>query len=206
MFFLRFSIRPAESHPEHGVLGEGLVNCWINRPTLSTADRVARTEIKRRGWEILEREVAEEVTADDYDDEDGWREFYEQALKDREVFDYHLSPRFPVYWVVASVERGSPPEAAEAHYFLCGDQLTDEGESVAVPDFWNEYRRQTAQDAARAAIAEAGWAVTGIVSHQPCGRGDLPEELRFYYDEAEDAGACIVFVHDGDEPTEGEEA
>lgn len=196
MFFLRYRVLPSESHPNAVVSGEGLVNCWVNRPTLATADRVARGDIARRGWEVLEREAADEVTADAYDDEDGWRTYYEQALTDREVFVYHTSPRYPLYWVVASVEGGDPPGACEAHYFLCGEQLAGEGELVASPDFWDEYRRQTAQDAARAAVAGAGRAVAAIVSHRPCGRRDLPEELRFYYDEAEGSGACLVFVDD----------
>jgi hypothetical protein len=204
MFFLRYSIVPTESHPGFAVLGEGLVNCWINRPTLTTADRAARADIKRSGWEVLERETAEEVTEDDYDDEDGWREYYRQALTDREVFVYHTSPRYPVYWVVVAVSRGEPPEDAEAHYFLCGEQLLGEGERTDSPDFWDDFKRQTAQDAASAAIAEAGWTVTRIVSHRPCGSRDVPEELRFYYEEAEDSGACIVFVHDGEDAQGGE--
>lgn len=198
MYFLRYAITPAESHPEFGVLGEGLVNCWVNRPTLATADRVARADVAARGWAVLEREAAEEVTAADYDEEDEWRGYYEQALTDREVYAYHTSPRYPVYHVVAAVERAAPPEAAEAHYFVCGEWLTDGDESVAVPDFWDESRRQTVLDAAGAAIRVAGWVVTGVVSHDPCGRSDLPEDMQFYYDEAEESGACLVFVRDGE--------
>ena len=53
--------------------------------------------------------------------------------------------------------------------------------------------------AARRAIRNAGWAVTSIREHWPCGRGDIAADMTFYYDEAETDGACLVFLHDGDD-------
>src|SRR6516162_8705769 len=108
MYFLHYRVIPAKANPERDCLGEGLVCCWIERPSLAEADRVARREIRGRKWQILERETAEQVTAEDYAEDLEWQQYYEQALLDKEVFLYHVSPRFPVYWVSAIVEQGSP--------------------------------------------------------------------------------------------------
>ena len=35
-----------------------------------------------------------------------------------------------------------------------------------------------------------------------CWRMDVPEDIVFAYDEAEESGSCIVFVHDGDKPND----
>ena len=71
-------------------------------------------------------------------------------------------------------------------------------EDVYDPDFWTGECGRTAVAAAHEAIGEAGWTVTAVVEERPCGRRDLSEDLVPYYDEAEDAGSCLVFVHEGD--------
>ncbi len=194
MFFLRYSAFPTELHPEYNLLGEAFICCWIDEPTLAAADKVARRDIENQLWRIHEREAGEKVTEANYAEDDDWLEYYRQALTDKTVYLFHESPRFPVYWVVANVQQGE--EVAEAHYFLLGASLIDEDESVAVLGFWKGARRRTALDAARTAIAEAGWKLLEIVSDKPCGREDLPEEMHLYYDETEENGAALVFVHD----------
>src|SRR5262249_60687684 len=77
MFFLQYRIFPTDAHPERDRLGEGLVNCWIDRPTLDEADNVARADVQSRHWQILEREEAAKVSAADYDDNPEWLEHYE---------------------------------------------------------------------------------------------------------------------------------
>ena len=196
MFFLRYLAVPARDHPEHGVLGEAFVCCWVVRKTLVGAERAARRNLRAERWHVLGRDAAHAVSAADYPAGDEWRAFHDQALTDGEVYLFHTSPRFPVYLVVAAVERRTPRQAAEAHYFISGESLVGEGRNVAVPNFWSKARRQRARKAARDAIAEAGWNVLRVVSEQPCGQTDLPEDFRRYYDEAEEAGACLVFVHD----------
>jgi hypothetical protein len=207
MFFLRYTVVPARTHPERGWLGEGLVNCWIDRRTLAAADRAARKDIREQKWDIRARETAEEVTAADYVENDEARAYYEQALTDKEVFLYHISPRYPVYAVLAAVERKAPRETADALYLIAGEALLRKREeSVAVPGFWDPARCTRAVAAARKAIRAAGWTVVSVREQWPCGRDNLVEDMRFYYDEAEDDGACLVFVHEGepdaDEPSE----
>ena len=193
MYFLRYSAFPTEVHPEQAVLGEAFICCWIERPTLAAADKQARKDITSQHWRITQRDAAAKVKDTDYDDDDSFGEYYEQALIDKEVYLYNLSPRFPVYWVVAHVQREA--DVAEAHYFLTGESLVDEGENIAVPAFWDS-RRDAVLAAAREAITEAGWKILAIASDKPCGREDLPEEMHFYYDETEENGACLVLVHD----------
>jgi hypothetical protein len=195
MFFLRYSIVPAADHPRFDELGEALVLCWIERASLAEADEVARHDIARQQWQILEREAGEAVTAADYDSDDDFRERYEQALIDKEVYQYYLSPRYPVYWVNAALRQGS--ETAEAHYFLCNEALREEGDDVYDPAFWDGEREEAVFQAALEAIREAGWELTAPLEGRPCGRGDVPEELLGPYDKAEEGPTpCLVFLHD----------
>src|SRR5262245_23378657 len=59
MFYLQYRVLPSSGNPRREQLGEGLVCCWIDRPTLRQADRVARRAIQRENWEVLEREFGE---------------------------------------------------------------------------------------------------------------------------------------------------
>lgn len=201
MFFLQYVANTSETHPEHGLLGDAFLCCWIDAPTLDLADAVARTEIDSQHWLIREREEAGEVQATDYDEDDENREFYEQALTDKTVYVFHTCPRYPVYWVAAAVEKDG--QVAEAHYFLAGASLVGEDDDVAIPGFWDGPHRETALTEAQGELAGSGWTLKEITSHKPCGREDVPEDLQFYYDAAEEDGACLVFVHDGEPPEDG---
>jgi hypothetical protein len=195
IYFLRYSLVPAPDHPDAERLGEAVVLCWIDRASLAEADREARRDIAGQQWRVVKREAGKAVTAADYDNDDELRERYKQALTDKEVYHYHLSPRHPVFWVNASLRRGD--ETAEAHYFLCNEALRDEGDDVYDPAFWAGEREEAAFRAALEAIEEAGWEVTAPLEGRPCGRGDVPEELLAYYDEAEEGPEpCLVFLHD----------
>ncbi|MDB5311217.1 MAG: hypothetical protein JWO38_5419, partial [Gemmataceae bacterium] len=108
-----------------------------------------------------------------------------------------------VYWVTISVQKGYPSVSAEAHYFLGNEAVMEEDEDPFAPDFWDSYR-ETAVAEAVAEITGAGYTIAAVVSDQPCNRDELPEDLVPYYDEAEDSGSCLVFIHD-DEPSEEDE-
>jgi hypothetical protein len=195
MYFLRYSLAPAADHPRAEELGEAVVLCWIERASLAEADKVARKDIARQKWQVLEREAGKAVTAADYDRDDELRERYKQALVDKEVYSYHLSPRYPVFWVNAAIRRGD--ERGEAHYFLCNAAFSDDEADVYDPAFWDGEREAVVFRAALEAIEEAGWTVTAPLEGRPCGRGDVPEELVDYYDEAEEGPTpCLVFLHD----------
>lgn len=202
MYFLRYHARPAAEHPEAGRVGAASVVCWIDRPSLDEADAAARADIEGQHWEVLDRDAGEEVSAEDYGPDDEWRANYEQALTDREVYVYHTSPRFPVYWVSGTAIQGSPPETAEVHYFLCGDAVADDVDDLYDPVFWAGARGQSAVDTAQEMVEGEKWTVAGPLTGRPCGVQDLPEELVEYYDEAEEDGSCLVFLRDGEPPQE----
>jgi hypothetical protein len=202
MYFLRYHARPTAAHPEAERVGAASVVCWIDRPSLDEADAAARADIAAQHWEILDRDAGEAVTAEDYAPDDEWRGYYEQALTDREVYVFHTSPRFPVFWVSAAATHASPPETAEVHYFLCGDAVADDADDLYDPAFWSGTRGQEALDTIREAIEAEGWAVAGPINGRPCGVQDLPEELVEFYDEAEEGGSCLVFLRDGEPAAE----
>src|SRR5208283_4956474 len=202
MYYLQYRVLPATTNPRRERLGEALVCCWIDRRSLTEADRVARRDIRRENWEVLEREYGEPVTEADHGDDEEFLQYYRQALTDKEVFAYHLSPRYPVSWVTASVVRDPSTEAAEAHYFLSGDSILQEGDDLYDPGFWSGELEQLAVSGAVEAIGAEGWVVAGLSERRPCGRGDVPKELVFYYDEAEDSGSCLVFMHEGDDESD----
>jgi hypothetical protein len=198
MYFLSYQVKPSKIHPERERYGDSWVNCWIGRRTLRAADRIARRELESQHWDIVQRETAEVVTADSYDADDINRQYYEQALLDESVFVYHISPRYPVFGVIAEVEQDSPRERCTALYLITGESLFRKREkSVAEVNFWDKVRRELAIAEARKAIRDAGWKVVSIQESWPCGQSDLAEDMHFYYDEAEESGACLVFIHDG---------
>jgi hypothetical protein len=197
MFYLQYRVLPGATNPRREQLGEGMVCCWIDRPTLRGADRVARRAIRRDHWDVLEREVGEPAAESDHGDDEGWVRYYRQAVIDKEVYLFNLSPRFPVYWVTASVTRKSSREAAEAHYLLAGASIVQDGDDLYAPDFWSPELEQLAVAGAVEAVEAEGWVVTEVSHRRPCGRGDVPEELVFAYDESEESGCCLVFFRDG---------
>jgi hypothetical protein len=195
MYFFRFRLVPMEDHPERDRMGEAWVCCWIERGSVSEAEEIARQDIRNEKWSVVEREWASVVTEADYSKDDDLLSYYKQALVDKEVFLYHFSPRYPVYWVTASVKKNSSAELALAHYFCCNALPQKEWENVYDPSFWTGKREREALKAARDAIGRDGWTLISILEKRPCGQCDVPEDLAPYYDEAEGSGSCVVFIH-----------
>jgi hypothetical protein len=198
MYFLRYAAMPSNTHPEHDRLGEAYICCWIVRRSLAAADKVARREIRKQQWRILERDCGYIIRESDYDDGHDGVECFRQARVDRQVFQFYLSPRFPVFQVTANVKKRVAGETAVAHYFLAAEAIMQKRDDVYDPGFWIGSRSRLAVASARKAIEHAGWRVTGILARRPCGACDLPTDFQRYYDEAEDLGACLVFVHDSE--------
>jgi hypothetical protein len=90
MYFLMFEATPrryARIAPE---AAGAYVNCWIDRPTLGEAIRVARAGIEAEGWIVGEPDEAYEVDASTYPPGQAGRECFEQALIDKEVWRFHV--------------------------------------------------------------------------------------------------------------------
>jgi hypothetical protein len=92
MYFVLFEATPRrDARTAPGAAG-AYVSCWIERPTLDEAVRVARSGIEAEGWIVDEPDEAYEVGAADYPPGKDGREYFEQALIDKEVFAFHLFP------------------------------------------------------------------------------------------------------------------
>jgi hypothetical protein len=63
------------------------------------------------------------------------------------------------------------------------------------PDFWSGACVERAVAIATEAISENGYKVMRLLEHFPSRRDESSGDCRFY-DEAEENGLCIVFIHD----------
>lgn len=92
MFFLLFEATPRSDNPEGEEHGGAFVSCWIDRPNLAEAKRIAREMIERHGWIADEPDEAYPIDRTAYETDATGREFYEQALIDKEVIVFHVFP------------------------------------------------------------------------------------------------------------------
>lgn len=92
MFFVLFEATPRRSASVTEDVAGAYVNCWIERPTLDEAVRVARTAIEAEGWIVDEPDEAYWVDASTYHPGKDGREYFEQALIDKEVVVFHCFP------------------------------------------------------------------------------------------------------------------
>ena len=95
MYFLTFHAVPLPQNARSSDLGGAFICCWIDRPTLGEADRVAREWIASEEWQVDNREEAYLIDRSDYGDNNASLQYYEQALIDREVFVFHTYPAAP---------------------------------------------------------------------------------------------------------------
>ena len=191
MFFLNYRVKPTPENELFERVGEAQANCWIVRDTAAQARRFARAEIQSEGWEILEADKALTVTARNYPRGNPDREYYDQAKIDKDVIVYHVCPRHPVFLVVARVESKENGEVAEAMYFVSNEKVERAKDDVFDPGFWPS-RQAAVLKAAKAMWRDAGWKVLEIVREVPCSRDELTDKLAYYYDQAEDAGECLL--------------
>lgn len=92
MHFFTFLAVPTPEAKEFHTAGGAYVKCWIQNGDRQSAEQRARELIVEYGWTVEALEGEAVVTAVDYlgDEED--REFYEQALMEREVLVFHTWP------------------------------------------------------------------------------------------------------------------
>jgi hypothetical protein len=93
MFFLQFSATPRHGACIAHEAGGALVNCWIERPNLEEAIGFARRGIEAEGWNAGEPDLAHAVDAAAYPPRTQQREYFEQALIDKEVLVFHTYPK-----------------------------------------------------------------------------------------------------------------
>ncbi|HYO16520.1 MAG TPA: hypothetical protein VE685_25260 [Thermoanaerobaculia bacterium] len=92
MFFLTFLAVPTPDAKEYLEAGGAYVNCWIQSPDRFQAEERARELIREYGWQVEALEEGAIVTSESYDEDEEDREFFEQALVEREVLVFNTWP------------------------------------------------------------------------------------------------------------------
>jgi hypothetical protein len=92
MFFVQFEATPRKTAQLAPEAGGAYINCWIERSTVDEAIRVARSAIAAEGWITDQPEEAYAVDADTYPPGKDGRDYFIQALTDKEVFVYYTHP------------------------------------------------------------------------------------------------------------------
>jgi hypothetical protein len=89
MYFVLFEAAPRRDARTDPEAAGAFVSCWIDRPSLDEAVRVARTGIEAEGWIVDELDEVYEVDATTYPPGKEGRESFEQALIDKQVWEFH---------------------------------------------------------------------------------------------------------------------
>jgi hypothetical protein len=92
MFLVQFEATPRRDAAAPPDAAGAFVSCWIERQTREEAIEVARAAIEAEGWIVGEPDEAYSVDADTYPPGKDGREYFEQALIDKEVLVYHCYP------------------------------------------------------------------------------------------------------------------
>jgi len=92
IFFLKFEVRPKQTHPKRDQYAGAMVNCWVLRDTQSQAEAVARGWIGDEDWRIIGVLEAMLMTRENQSKHPEGVRYFEQAEIDREVFVFHTWP------------------------------------------------------------------------------------------------------------------
>ena len=92
MYFLLFEATPRRSAKADSAAGGAFVACWIERPTRRRAVADARTLIEAQGWIVGKPDEAYEVDESTYPPGKNGREYFQQALIDKQVLVFHVYP------------------------------------------------------------------------------------------------------------------
>jgi hypothetical protein len=93
MYFILFEGTPRRNAKTAAGAAGAFISCWIERPTLKQAIRVAREGITAQGWIVDDKpDEAYKVDAATYPPGKDGREYFEQALLDKTVWVFHQFP------------------------------------------------------------------------------------------------------------------
>jgi hypothetical protein len=99
MYLFTFMAVPTPDAKEFHEAGGAYVNCWIqsddrgDRGDRDAAEERAKELIEEYGWAVEALEEGAIVSGEDYPPGEEDREFYEQALIEREVLVFNTWPR-----------------------------------------------------------------------------------------------------------------
>jgi hypothetical protein len=89
IYFLTFHAIPDTGNDAHSQYKGAYINCWIMAENLEQAKTISSQTIKGLDWIITRLEDAYEINISDYAPGSEGREFHEQALIDKEVYNIH---------------------------------------------------------------------------------------------------------------------
>jgi hypothetical protein len=93
MYLFTFLAVPTPDAKEFHEAGGAYVNCWIQSDDRHRAEERATELIEEYGWAVEALEEGAIVSGEDYPPGEEDREFYEQALIEREVLVFNTWPR-----------------------------------------------------------------------------------------------------------------
>lgn len=203
MIYVSYECTPRKTHPDFDRVGGAIVNCWLRVLSFDEAKRLAEGNLVDQQWDIVSLNEIWRVPQGFYQDDDPGYRYYEQAKIDREVYVFHLYPKYPVlcvtFEVVAMRDRKNfePGTRAEVDYWVVNEKVSPTADFL--DGFWDRPAHQRKAIAmGRRSIASERWRVTKVSGSKPISYWAVAhdEQLTQYYDEAEDDGECLVFYLD----------
>ena len=80
---------PTKDNEEIPEIKGAYITCWVESENLNAAVAITRETLANLSWEIVSLEEGHVVTACDYAGKSEGKEFFEQALIDKEVYNIH---------------------------------------------------------------------------------------------------------------------
>jgi hypothetical protein len=221
MYHLSVSIRTKPENPEHGIVGQSLVEAWVEAETKDIATQLTRSDITESDWELIEIEGPTSCNDETYDQDDEYREFYEKAKTGEPIFVYYKSPRYPAYFFKIQVassnsadnndaktpsdvsnsdnankldDTNESKDANEALAWIVNETVCNEYDPFE-KDFWSGQRLERALGIVSDTITDNGYSVVKVLDQQAMGLEDVVEHRNLYL-AAEQDGLCVVFVQD----------
>jgi hypothetical protein len=200
MIFAQFKCVPGRRHPDFEHVGVAYVNCWLRVRSCNQAKVLAERNIRAQHWKIRALEEIRKISRGDYDTKSYGLPYHEQAIIDREVYAFHLSPKFPVYCVdfdaVAMKTNARFPRrtCAFVKYWVTNEKVSPSSDPY--DDFWGKLtHKRKAVSLGRRLLQGKKWRVTAVRGGQPVNYRSFPKDplLTQYYEEAEEHGECIAF-------------
>jgi len=202
MIFALYCVVPGPKHSDVDRIGVAYVDCWLRVRTFVEAKDLAEKNLRDQHWQILELEEIWRVPHGHYRAGDEGLAYYEQALIDREFYQIHLSPKYPVYCVdfEAVPMRANTQFLKNTHadvkYWVVNKKVSSTAD--VYDDFWGkETHVRKAISLGIKAIKRAKWRVTVVGVGRPVNFRSYPKDpvLTQYYEEAEEYGECLSFWH-----------
>jgi len=200
MIFARYDIVPGRRHPDRDRVGISFANCWLRVRSFAEAKDLAEQNLAEQHWDILSLDEIWRIPAGHYQTEVDGLPYYQQALIDREVYVFHLSPKYPVYCLdfeavpMRSNQHFPVGTHAVVKYWVTNEKVSTT--SDVFDHFWDKITHQRKAIAlGRKAIQSEHWRVTAVRGGQPVNYRSFPKNQLFtqYYEEAEEYGECLAF-------------